>query len=452
MSFDAIVIGTGVDTLVAAHLLARRGEQVLVVEERAPAAQDFGWVASQVLRELGLELEVDAPDPWITALLPDGGKLELWRDIARSSESIRRYSEQDARRWRDFCRRMAALARLFEQLYLDTPADPLNLRFALGVRRLGSEGMVDLMRLLPMPVAELLDDWFECDALKGALAAMGILDIQQGPRSGGTAFRFLHHHVGSPEGVFRPPRSNLSARLRQLARAGLSFRPGQAKKIRINGGKVEGLVLDRGEEIEAPIVISGADPRRTLLELADPGWLDPELVRSVVHTRTRGVAARLSFEGPQNGNVVFAPSLDYLERAYDEVKYGRVSREPYLEAHSSPRGLEVHLQYVPQAPREDFGDLAATARRLLPGLENAKLVSILGPADLEREKGWPQGQPYHAELALDQALWMRPLPELSQYKTPIQGLWLCGPAMHPGGGVAGAAGYNCAHAILKERN
>ena len=449
MSFHAIVIGTGVDALVAAHLLARRGKQVLVVEERAPAALDFGWVPAQVIRELGLELEVHFPDPWVTALLPDGGKLELWRDMGRSTQAIRRHSERDAQRWPHFARRMAALARLFEQLYLDAPTDPLNLRFALAARGLGREGMVDLMRLLPMPVAELLDDWFECDALKGALAAMGILNIQQGPRSGGTAFRFLHHHVGSPEGVFRPPRTDLSTRLRKLGRSGLSFRAGKAKGILMKGERAQGVLLADDEEIEAPIVISGADPRRTLLELADPGWLDPELARAVGNIRTRGVAARLRLEGPTNGNLVLAPSLDYLERAYDEVKHGRVSRAPYLEAYSSPRGLEVHFQYVSQNANEDF---AATAQRLLPGLENAKLVSILGPADLEREEGWPQGQPYHAELALDQALWMRPLPELSRYKTPIGGLWLCGPAMHPGGGVAGAVGYNCAHAILKERN
>jgi phytoene dehydrogenase-like protein len=449
LSFHAIIIGSGVDALVAAHLLARRGRQVLVVEERAPATQDFGWVPSQVVGELGLTLAVDAPDPWITALLQDGGKLELWRDVRRTSESIRRFSERDARSWPDFCRRMAALARLFERLYLETPADPLNLRFALRVRGLGRESMVYLMRLLPMPVAELLDDWFECDALKGALAAMGILDIRQGPRSGGTAFRFLHHHVGSPEGVFRPPRTNLSSVLR--ARPGVEFRPGKIRKIVMQAGHAVGVALDDGQEIAAPTVISGADPKRTLLELADPGWLDPELARAIQHIRCRGVAARLSFTGSTSGNVILAPSLDYLEQAYDEVKYGRVSERPYLEAHSTPLGTEVHLQYVPY-PHGARDDLGATARRLLPGLENAKVVSILGPADLERERGWPQGQPYHAELALDQALWMRPLPELAHYKTPIPGLWLCGPATHPGGGVAGAAGYNCAQAILRETN
>ena len=446
MSFHAIVIGAGVDALVAAHLLARRGKQVMVVEERAPAARDFGWVPSQVVGELGLTLAVDAPDPWATALLQDGGKLELWRDVRRTSESIRRFSERDAQRWPDFCRRMAALARLFEQLYLETPADPLNLRFALRVRGLGREGMVELMRLLPMPVAELLDDWFECDALKGALGAMGILNIRQGPRSGGTAFRFLHHHVGSPEGVFRPPRTDLGARLRQ--RPGVDFRTSKVEKILVKSGRAHGVVLDRGETLEAATVISGIDPRRTLLELADPAWLDPELARAVGNIRRRGVAARICFD-TSTKSTTYAPSLDYLERAYDEVKYGRVSERPYLEAHPMPQGTEVHFQYVPYEANED---LAAAARRLLPGLENAQVVSILGPADLEREEGWPEGQPYHAELALDQALWMRPLPELARYRTPIQGLWLCGPATHPGGGIAGAAGYNCAQAILRETN
>jgi phytoene dehydrogenase-like protein len=161
------------------------------------------------------------------------------------------------------------------------------------------------------------------------------------------------------------------------------------------------------------------------------------------------VAARIAFDSSLQTHIVFAPSLDHLERAYDEVKHGRVSREPYLEAYSSPKGFEVHFQYVPQDMKDD---IAAMVRRSLPGLENAKVGSILGPADLEREEGWPEGQPYHAELALDQALWMRPLPELARYSTPIQGLWLCGPATHPGGGVAGAAGYNCAQAILRETN
>src|SRR4029453_16699126 len=141
---------------------------------------------------------------------------------------------------------------------MEAPTDPLNLRLALRVRRLGREGMLDLMRVLPMSVAELLDAWFECDALKGALGAMGILHIQQGPRSGGTAFRFLHHHVGSPEGVFRPPRTDLGAVLR--GRAGVETKSARVRMIRITGGRATGVVLSDGQEVEAPLVVSGADP------------------------------------------------------------------------------------------------------------------------------------------------------------------------------------------------
>jgi phytoene dehydrogenase-like protein len=444
MTFQAIVIAGGVDALVAAHFLARAGRQVLVIDEMAQPALEAGWVPPQVIAELGLQLQVEAPDPWATALLPGGGKLELWRDLERTTESVRRFSARDASKWPDFCRRMTVMAKLFEQLYTEAPTDPRNLRLALRVRGLGREAMVDLMRLLPMSVAELLDDWFECDALKGALAAMGIAHLQQGPRSGGTAFRLLHHHVGSPAGVFRPPRSNISAVLRH----GIQARSALVEKIRVKAGRVEGVVLEDGEELAAPIVVSGIDPRRTLLELAEPGWLDPELSRAVRNLRRRGVVARLSFKDASM-NAVVAPSLNYLERAYDESKYGRVSREPYLEAH----GSEVHFQYAPYRLADgEWNDarrreLADTARRLLPGLANAE-ATVLAPPDLERDFGWPEGQAYHAELALDQALWMRPLPELAGYRTPIEGLWLCGPGMHPGGGIPGAAGMNCARAMI----
>ena len=441
----AIVIGAGADALAAAHLLAHRGKEVLVLDEGTEAAPDIGWVPPQIVEKMNLKITLEAPDPWTSVLLPDGGTLELWRDVARTAQSIGKLSERDAASWPEFTRRMAAIASLFQHLYVDAPTEPRDLRFALKVRGLGREAMVDLMRLLPMSVAELLDDWFETDALKGALGAMGILNIGQGPRSGGTAFRLIHHHVGSPQGVFRPPRSDLTKVLK--GRRGVSMRTAKVQRILIKAGRVEGVVIDGGEELRAPAVVAGIDPRRVLLELADPGWLDPELVRSVAQIRCAGVAARISFEAKSEGPLVFAPSLDHLERAYDEVKYGRVSRQPYLEAHPTPDGTEVHFQYVPYQANED---LAAAARRVLPGLGEAE-AHVLMPADLERLHGWPQGQPYHAELALDQALWMRPLPELARYRTPIQGLWLCGPGTHPGGGIPGASGYNCARALLNDK-
>jgi phytoene dehydrogenase-like protein len=455
VSDRAIVIGGGADALVAAHLLGRAGREVVFIEE-GNTGDDEGWMPPRIADELALKLQQERQDPWAVAPLPQGGTLELWRDLGRTVEAIRRVSPRDAASWPQFCARMAALARLFEELYGAAPVNPLNVRLALRVRRLGRQAMADLMRLLPMSVAELLDDWFECDALKGVLAAMGIVHLQQGPRSAGTAFRLLHHHVGSPRGVFRPARSNLGTALR--ARSGLELRTGAASRIAVRDGQVTGVVLASGEELAAPLVVSGADPRRTLLELVDPGWLDPDFARALGHVRRRGVVARVLFKVAPRARVVIAPSLDYLERAYDEVKYGRVSRAPYLEVLSTGNGIEAHFQYAPYARadgawdaarRQELGELA---HRMLaphvPGIAAAE-ARVLAPPDLETQDGWPEGQAYHAELALDQALWMRPLPELARYRTPIKGLWLCGPGTHPGGGVAGASGRNCAREILR---
>lgn len=455
MSERAIVIGGSVDALVAAHMLERAGREVLLIEEKS-AWGDEGWVPPRIPRELGLDLHLKTQDPWATAPLPQGGALELWHDMGRTVDALKRVSPRDAASWPQFCARMAAIARLFEQVYGAAPANPLNVRLALRVRRLGRQAMEDLMRLLPMSVAELLDDWFECDALKGALAAMGIVHLQQGPRSAGTAFRLLHHHVGCAQGVFRPPRSNLGAALR--GRPGVEIRNGAAGRILLRQGAVTGVVLANGEELAAPLVVSGIDPRRTLLELVDPGWLDPEFARALGRVRRRGVVARVSFRVAPSSRVVIAPSLDYLERAYDDCKYGRVSAAPYIEVLPRDDGIEAHFQYAPYARADGAWDsgrrteLIHLTRRVLsscvPGIGQAD-AHVLAPPDLEAAAGWPEGQAHHAELALDQALWMRPLPELAAYRTPIKGLWLCGPGTHPGGGVAGASGCNCAREILR---
>jgi len=446
-----IVIGGGSDALVAAQLLARAGREVMVIDSRG-ASPDEGWVPPNVLRELKIQgLELEWPDPWLVVPLAGGGRLELWRDMARSVDAIRRVSARDAGRWPQFCERMARLARFLEGVYAAPPPDPLSPGFALRARRLGKRALADLLRLLPMPVAELLDDWFESDALKGALAGAGVLHLLQGPRSGGTAFRFLHHHVGCPPGVFRPPRSNILELLRKLPR--LELQQTEVLRIAVRGGAVAGVALKDGRRLEASLVVSSADPRRSLLELVEPGWLDPELARALRHVRRRGVAARLRLQldrPPGFPALALAPSLDYLERAYDDAKHGRVSRHPYVEARCDARHrMEALVQYAPYGV--DCTNLNDSVTALLSehwGDAQPEHVELLAPRELEELEGWPEGQPHHAELSLDQALWMRPLPELARYRTPIQGLWLCGPAMHPGAGVAGAAGLHCAHAIL----
>jgi phytoene dehydrogenase-like protein len=436
----ALVIGSGVNELVAAHVLARAGHRVILLGERVEE-DGTGWIPPRIVRELALQdVKIDQPDPWAMAPLADGRRLELWCDMARSVDSIRQLSGRDAAKWPAFCERMARLARFLERLYGATPPDPLSIGFALRARRLGRQGLTDLLRFLPMPVAELLDDWFESDALKGVLGAAGMAHLQQGPRSGGTAFGLLHHHVGSPLGVFRPPRSNIQEVLVKLPGIEIRF-DAEVARIAVHEARVTGVVLANGEEIAASLVVSGASPRRTLLELVDPGWLDPELARAVRHIRCCSAVAWVTLQldrTPGFSTLVIAPSLDYLERAYDDAKYGQVSREPWLEASCDERHrLDVRIRYAPS--KLEDGDLVV------------KMLSrhLRGATVIERVARPPED---HAELSLDQALWMRPLPELARYRTPIDGLWLCGPAMHPGGGVAGAAGYNCAREIKENSN
>jgi phytoene dehydrogenase-like protein len=432
----AVVIGADANGLVAAQLLARAGHEVTVVQEHASRERTSDWVPAELARELALDdLRLECPDPWLHAPY-EGGVLELWRDMAKSIEGIRRLSARDAEAWPRFCERLAALARLLEALYVAPPPSLLDLRFAFKLRRLGRQGMEDLMRLLPMPVAELLDDWFESDVLKGALGAFAVRHLQQGPRSAGTAFRLLHYHAGSPVGVFRSPTSNLAALLRSRSGA---VREAKVSRINVRNGEVGGVVLDGGEELRGTLVVAAIDPRRTLVELLEPGSLDPELVRALRHVRARGVAAkvRLALErAPQWRTLTMAPSLDYVERAYDDVKYGRISTHPWLDATADGASTEVHFQYAPHEQSADasLGERAAKMlASYLPPVSEARVLAL--PA------GWPEGQPHQAELALDQALWMRPVPELARYRTPIRGLWLCGQAMHPA--VPGIAGYNC---------
>ena len=438
MSARIVILGSGVDELVAARKLTRAGRSVTLIGKSLSSPLD-GWIAPMVASE-ATGLKSDAPDPWAAAPLPGGGYLELWRDMRRSIESIRRLSARDAARWPEFSERMARLAGFFEKIYCAPPPDPLGARFALRARLLGRQGLEDLLRLLPMSVAELLDDWFESDALKGILGAAAVRHLHQGPRSGGTAYRLIEHQLGNPPGVFRTPRSN--------ARAALASRAStdEATTIVVKAGRVAGVVCG-ATEIEADCVLSGLDPRRTLLELADPAWLDPELARDIALIRRRGVVARLSLtldRAAPFANLVIAPSLDHLEKAYDDAKYRRVSANPYVEARADGNRLDVHVQYVPYGVAAD-GLAERVAAALAPHLGGASIVERRVGGD----EGWPEGQAWHAEPGLDQALWMRPLPALAGYRTPIGGLWLCGPAMHPGAAAPGAAGAIAATEVLR---
>lgn len=477
-----VVIGAGVNELVCAHYLARAGRHVVVLGQNPLwEVRTRGWIPPAIMRDLHLEsrgLQFDRADPWVAVPLAQGGRLELWHDMARSVEAIGRLSAADAAKWPAFCDRMARIARVLESLYTTPPPSPLGrgrtelmrlAAIAWHARRLGRQAIEDFMRVMTMPIADLLDDWFESDALKVALGASAVAHISHGPRAGGTAFAFLHHHVGLPAGVFRSPRSNLAQVLTALP--GIEIRRGATvASLALRDGRATGVVLASGEEIPAGLVVSGADPRRTLTQWVEGAWLDPDAARAVRHIRARGVSARMVLtlaQAPDFSTLALAASLDAIERAADDAKYGCISREPWLEARSlgpdanGRHRVEVDIQYTPYTLADgawSAGRCADLAERALTQLARhvrdlAAVVlahQIVSPPELEAEYGYPEGQVHHAELALDQALWMRPTPELAHYRTPVAGLYLCGPGTHPGAGIAGASGANAARTILED--
>ena len=520
---DAIILGSDPSALVAAAYLARAGRRVLVLEPREqpggawatqelipgcridPVFDDVGWLPREIATDLDLRrhgLELVEPDPMVVAPGKRGGHLALWRDQQRTRESIRALAAKDAERWPTFAAEMARHASIIEALYEAAPPrlggtpdrDDLTGLFRLA-RRVGLAGRADLLelsRVAPMPIGELLDDWFESDTLKSALALGGVQGLLQGPRSGGTAFLFLHRHVGGGEGAVRARQiarggsAALIAALVAAARAaGAEVRVGSAPaKLRIDASRIRGVVLADGSELEAPVVLSSLDPRATLLELAGPSHLDPELVGALQHVRYRGATARVHFavdelprfrgleeRGLLAGAIVLATGLDDIERAYDDAKHGRLSARPALEvviptladpsrAPAATHVLSVTVNYAPwhlrdggwtDARRDELGRLVlGMLTEHAPGIRETVVGQcVLSPADLERCHGLREGSIDQGEMTLDQILFMRPLPALARYGTPVEGLWLCGPATHPGGRVPGMSGRLAAREILK---
>jgi len=513
-SYDAIVIGAGQNGLVAAALLAKSGRRVVVVESQdtaggSAAVREFhpGFKAGNAVHwsqpmdsglagELGLSLNgAAAIDPAVLTPLGDRA-LVLKHSVAATADEIRKFSPADAGRWDDFCQLTHKISGFLAYLYASAPPKLTSTAVAdlftlLGLGRkaksLGKDDMIELLRVVPMAVAELLDDWFESDALKGTLGAAGITGLCQGPRSAGTAFLFLHHRVRRPIGVFRSAgAAHLGDQLLEtVKKLGIMVRTtSPVARITTTNGQVSGVVLVNGEELVARQVLSTADPRRTMLTLVDPIHLMPDFTRAVQNIRYRGVAARIDLalgelprfvgvDGPEllKGLISISPSLDYLEKAYDDAKHGGVSRAPYLEAvipslrdgSLAPAGkhvMSVWMQYAPYHLKQGTWDGAARAAlgdrvikclgEYAPNLPGAVLAQqVMTPLDFEQQLGATEGSLGQGELALDQMLFMRPVAGWGNYRTPIEGLYLGGAGSHPGPGLPGAAGRLAAKEMLK---
>jgi phytoene dehydrogenase-like protein len=493
MAYEAVIVGGGHNGLVTAAYLAKGGLRTLVLERRSRVggllmtADGVGGLRAAVVRDLQLEehgLQVIEPDVVAFAPSADGPGLTLWRDPVRTAAELR-----DGDAFLAFDRKIRSLAGFAARMQEAEPPDVASLSLSdagTGVtllnalRRLGREEIRETLRAMPMSVADLVSEAVEGEALQGALAARGVRYAAMGPRSAGTALNFLWDSAAGGGAAGRTvfarggPGALADALLAAAQAHGATVRcDAQVAAIRTSRGSVEGIALADGEEIDAPIVASGADPKQTLLRLLDPAEVGPTLGWRAEHIRAPGVVAKVTLEldglpaddQRLRGRIVIAPSLDYVELAFNDSKYGRISEHPYLEAtiptlsdpSLAPEGrhvMTVLFQYAPHGAADDhIADLTVgTLESYVPGLEKRVVDrQVVTPADLEREYGVTGGHPMHGEHALDQFFAWRPLLGQAGYRLAgIRGLYLCGAGAHPGGGITGGPGRNAAKAILAD--
>jgi phytoene dehydrogenase-like protein len=523
--YDVIMIGGGHNGLVCAAYLAKAGRRVLVLEGRGvlggaaateevfpgyrvnTGASDAGLFSPHITRELDLEshglrwLESQAI---LHAPQPDGRSLTLWRDMASAQAEIARFSPQDAQRYPEFTRQVGRFADLLgEMMRVAPPSLPQVqvgellpwIRTALKLKSLGEREMMEFLRVLPMPVADWLDEWFESPALKGALEVAGVCGSFLGPRGSGSALMLLYQAINAGEPVPRSSRfvlggtGALSEALANSAQEyGAEIRTNAAvARIVLEDEYAVGVELEDGGQLRARAIASSADPVHTLFDLIGAPNLEVRVVRETKNIRMRGTLSRLNlalkrlpgFPGASSGDaherlsgyVVIAPTPDYIERAYDDAKYGQFSNQPMLDItiptvsdpSLAPPGehlMCVNTYYTPYELKA--GDWDAQKGRLLetvietlaeyaPDLPDLITQSqVITPLDLEREYGLTGGDIYHGQMGLDQLLMMRPIASYGRYRSPVPGLYFCGAGAHPGGGVTGASGRNAAKEILRK--
>ena len=508
-TYDAIIIGAGHNGLVSAAYLAKAGKHVLVLERRdipggTLVMEEFegfkadtlqsGTLRPDIIRDLklsrfpgpprsgagGLNPKPASDRSAFVSLLPDSDNLVLDIDPVKAAESIRRFSEKDAARWPDFLAFMSKATDFLEAAY-ETPMPRLPKPDSLGkglplaqlglkLRSMGRKDMLNIIRALPMTAVEFVEEWFESEQLKAAIASLGIHGVTLGVMSAGTTFNLIHNwlnrgglahqHIGQAgqvTGALVDAAKTYGAEIRLNA---------EVANIKVEHGRATGIILANGEEIPAKIILSAADPKRTFLSLVGPLELPPTFVWNVQSIKMRGSVAKvhLGMESLPGGMKPFttyavAPSLRYLEKAYDAAKYGEISEKPYLEVTTTENVVSIHFQFAPfnlknSSWKTENGTLEKLAVETLgeyfPNLKSKiKNTKTITPLDLETTYALTEGDLNHGQIMLDQFLFMRPIPGWSNHKTPIDGLYLCGSGIHAGGGISGASGRNAARMVLK---
>ncbi len=522
MKYNAIIIGGGHNGLTAAAYLARAGRKVLVLERRyivggaAVTEEVFpgfkfsvcSYVVSllrpEIIRDLDLPrhgLEILPLDGTFTPM-PNGDYLWRVNDHAKTRREIARHSKLDAEAYDEYGKAMVEMARFVKPILNMTPPDPMTLdprelmKLIFLGRRFHALADVDRynqVQLMTMSAVDFLDQWFETDVLKATMAASGIIGTFLGVRSPGTAYVLLHHYMGEIDGAFRSwgfARGGTGAISNAIAaaarEAGVEIRTEAAvSHIRTRSGQANGVVMANGDEIDADMVISSVDPNLTFLKLLNPASdLPADFVEEIRRYKFRGSSGKvnLALDGLPNframpgpgahlrGAISVSPSVDYMERAYDQAKYGEFSRRPYIDMviptltdpSIAPPGKHIMSCFVQYAPyklkpglswdteRDAFGDTVIdTIAEHAPNIRDIILHrQVLTPLDLERDFGLTEGNIFQGELTLEQLFFLRPAPGWAQYTTPVRNLWMCGSATHPGGGIMGAPGRNAALRIL----
>jgi phytoene dehydrogenase-like protein len=522
MNYDVIVIGGGHNGLVSAAYLARAGRRVLVLERRhvlggAAVTEEIfpgfkysvcSYVVSllrpEIIRELDLPkhgLEILPLDGTFTPM-PSGDYLWRVNDHAKTRREIARHSKVDAEAYEEYGKAMVEMGRFVKPILNMTPPDPTSLDprglmdlLFLGRRfqSLSAQDKYNQVQLMTMSAVDFLDQWFETDVLKATMSASGIIGTFLGVRSPGTAYVLLHHYMGEIDGAFRSwglSRGGTGAISNAIAgaarEAGVEIRTQTAvAKILVKEGTAAGVVLENGDYFTANVVCSSLDPNQTFMKMVGQEHLSAEFTEDVKRYKYRGSSGKVNMSldalpdfkarpgpGPHlRGAMSISPSIDYMERAYDDAKYGRFSRRPYIDIvipsltdpSVAPPGKHVMSCFVQYAPyhlkestwddqRETFGDTVVnTLAEYAPNIKDIILHrQVVTPLDLEREWGLTEGNIFQGELTLEQLFFLRPAAGWAQYKTPIRNLYMCGSATHPGGGIMGAPGRNAAMRILKE--